>query len=310
MKTNKIINGHLAAVLTIIIWGTTFISTKILLQTFSAVEILFLRFVIGFATLAVVYPHLLRVKERKHEFYFMGAGLCGVTLYFLFENIALSYTQASNVGVIISIAPFFTAVLVHFILKNESFTKRFIIGFISAIIGIIIISFNGSMILKMNPVGDLLAVLAALVWAVYSVLTKEISTFGYNTIQTTRRIFFYGLIFMIPVLFIIRIDIDFIKFYNPVVLFNLGYLGFGASALCFVTWNFSVKVLGAVKTAVYIYLVPVITVVASMIILNERITAVSFIGIILILAGLIFSERNFKRRNCNGYKGNEMCNGD
>ena len=308
MKTNKIINGHLAAVLTIIIWGTTFISTKILLETFTAVEILFLRFIIGFITLAIVYPHFLKIRDRKHELYFMSAGLCGVTLYFLFENIALSYTQASNVGVIISIAPFFTAILVHFILKIESFTKRFIIGFISAIIGIIIISFNGSMILKMNPIGDLLAVLSALVWAFYSVLTKKISTFGYNTIQATRRIFFYGLIFMIPVLFISRIDINFNKLYSSVVIFNLGYLGFGASALCFVTWNFSVKILGAVKTAVYIYLVPVITVIASMIILNEKITILSFIGIILILSGLIFSERNFKRRIHSGYKGNKMCN--
>lgn len=113
---------------------------------------------------------------------------------------------------------------------------------------------------------------------------------------------------MIPVLFISRIDINFNKLYSSVVIFNLGYLGFGASALCFVTWNFSVKILGAVKTAVYIYLVPVITVIASMIILNEKITILSFIGIILILSGLIFSERNFKGRIHSGYKGNKMCN--
>lgn len=310
MKSDKILNGHLSALLTIIIWGTTFISTKILLKIFSPVEILFLRFSIGFITLLMVYPHKLKIKEKKEEIYFLSAGLCGVTLYFLFENIALIYTQASNVGVIISIAPFFTAILVHLILKNEELTKQFIIGFIAAIIGIILISFNGSFILKMNPIGDILAILAATMWAFYSVITKKISSFGYNVIQTTRRIFFYGLLFMIPVLFVSKIEIHLQEFYNLSVIFNLGYLGFGASALCFVTWNFSVKVLCAVKTSVYIYLVPVITVVTSIIILNEEITIVSAFGIALILTGLIISERKFNIKKKDGYKGNEICNDD
>lgn len=59
------------------------------------------------------------MKERKQELYFAAAGLCGVTLYYLLENIALTYTFVSNVGVIISIAPFFTAILAHVFLKGE-----------------------------------------------------------------------------------------------------------------------------------------------------------------------------------------------
>ncbi len=108
---NKTIIGHIAAFLPVLnYWGTTFISTKVLLISFEPVEILFIRFMIGYFALWCVCPRRLKVRRRKQEWYFAAAGLCGVTLYYLFENIALTYTLASNVGVIISIAPFFTVI--------------------------------------------------------------------------------------------------------------------------------------------------------------------------------------------------------
>ncbi|MNZ30630.1 putative amino-acid metabolite efflux pump [compost metagenome] len=284
------IQGHLFAFVTIIIWGTTFISTKILLSAISPIEILFLRFMLGFLVLLLVYPHRLRVKERKQELYFAGAGLCGVTLYYLLENIALTYTFASNVGVIISIAPFFTAILAHLFLDGEKLKLQFFIGFAIAVVGIFLVSFNGSINLKLNPFGDILAVLAAVVWAAYSILTKKISGFHYNTIQATRRVFFYGLVFMTPALFIFGFKPTINELLHPSNLFNILFLGLGASALCFVTWNSAVKILGAVKTSVYIYMVPVITVVTSVIVLHERITGVAVFGIVLTLTGLFISE--------------------
>ena len=259
--------GRLSALLTIIIWGTTFISTKILLVDFQPVEILFFRFIMGLLALLVVYPHRLRGTNRRQELTFVAAGLCGICLYYLMENIALTYTLASNVGVIISVAPFFTAILSHLVMKEEKLRANFFLGFVVAMVGIFLISFNGSR-LELNPMGDLLALLAALIWACYSVLTTKISCFGYNTILTTRRVFFYGILFMIPALFLFDFRLELSRFANPVYLLNIIYLGLGASALCFVTWNFAVKVLGAVKTSVYIYMVPVITVAPSALVLR------------------------------------------
>lgn len=290
MDRKKEIQGHLFAFITIFIWGTTFISTKILLEAITPIEILFLRFTIGFLMLLLAYPHRLKVKERKQELYFAGAGLCGVTLYYLLENIALTYTFASNVGVTISIAPFFTALLAHWFLDGEKLRLRFFMGFAVSVSGIFLISFNGSNNLQLNPLGDILAVLAAVVWAAYSVLTKKIGGFQYNTIQATRRIFFYGLVFMIPALAIYGFKPTINELIHPTNLFNILFLGLGASALCFVTWNSAVKILGAVKTSVYIYMVPVITVVTSVIVLHERITGASVFGIVLTLAGLFISE--------------------
>ena len=164
-----------------------------------------------------------------------------------------------------------------------------------AMTGICLISFSGSE-LELNPIGDILAIVAAFVWAVYSLLTRKISGYGYNTIQTTRRIFTYGILFMLPFLFVFDFRLDVQKFVKPEYALNLIYLGLGASALCFVTWNYAVKVLGAVKTSVYIYIVPVITVVTSVIVLKEEITWMAAVGIGLTLIGLFLSESKPKFR--------------
>lgn len=301
MTKNNLLAGHIAAFITILIWGTTFISTKVLLNSFTPIEILFIRFVIGYLALWIVYPHNFTLLNRKNEFYFILAGLCGITLYYLFENIALTYTLASNVGVIISIAPFFTALFNCLILKGSLPRPQFFIGFIIAMIGIYLISFNGQN-LQLNPFGDILAIIAAIIWSIYSTITKKISSFGYNTIQSTRRTFFYGLLFMIPVLFISDFKLELSQFYKFTNVLNLLFLGFGASALCFVTWNLAVKVLGSVKTSVYIYIVPIITTVTSVIILNENITKTAIFGIILTLVGLFLSEaKNLKKEIKNEY---------
>lgn len=218
MKSNSTA-GHLASLLTIIIWGTTFISTKILLVNFQPVEILFFRFLMGLLVLLLVCPRRLKGTNRHQELTFAAAGLCGICLYYLLENIALTYTMASNVGVIISVAPFFTAILSHLALKEERPRANFFVGFMISIVGIILISVNGSK-LELNPIGDLLALLAALIWACYSVLTKKISGYGYHTILTTRRVFCYGILFMLPALFLFDFKLELTRFANPVYLFN------------------------------------------------------------------------------------------
>jgi drug/metabolite transporter (DMT)-like permease len=290
MTSSKIKTAHLAAIITIIIWGTTFISTKVLLKDFAPIEILVFRFIIGYITLLLIYPHSVKTLNLKQELLFIGAGLCGVTLYFLLENIALTYTLATNVGVIISIAPFFTAVFAYMFLDSEKPTKCFFIGLIVAVIGIIFIQLNGDFVFKLNPLGDILAILAAIVWAVYSIIMKKIGQFQYNTIGCTRKVFFYGLLFMIPAAFMFDFKLQLDRFAKLSNLMNILYLGFGASALCFVTWNWSVKVLGVVKTSIYIYMVPIITAVASAVILQECINGFSIIGIVLTLLGLFISD--------------------
>lgn len=281
--------GHLIALFTVGVWGTTFIATKILLRSFSPIEILFIRFLIGFLCLSVACPHVLHLKNRKQELYFAAAGLCGVTLYFLFENIALTYTMASNVGVIVAISPFFTALFSRMRNPAQSLQPRFFIGFLLAIGGIAMISFNGQA-LSLNPKGDFLAAGAAIVWSVYTILTRKIGSYGYSVLQTTRHIFFYGLLLMIPALLLMDFHPQLSVILQPLNVSNFLFLGLGASACCFASWNVAVNLLGAVKTAVYIYLIPVISVISSALILQEQITPLALCGMAFTLLGLIISE--------------------
>ena len=188
------LTGHAAALLTIF-----FISTKVLLTGLRPVEVLFLRFALGFAALCLLYPRRLRLAGRRQELWFAAAGLCGVTLYFLLENIALTCTLASNVGVLVSVSPMLTALLSHFLLRRERLRPLFFAGLAVALAGVAMVSYNGAAVLELNPRGDLLALLAAAAWSAYSLLTRRLSAFGYPVVQTTRRTFAWGLLFL-PVL--------------------------------------------------------------------------------------------------------------
>ena len=285
------LTGHAAALLTIFLWGTTFISTKVLLTGLRPVEVLFLRFALGFAALCLLYPQRLRLAGRRQELWFAAAGLCGVTLYFLLENIALTCTLASNVGVLVSVSPMLTALLSHFLLRRERLRPLFFAGLAVALAGVAMVSYNGAAVLELNPRGDLLALLAAaacLHW--FNPLVWVISAFGYPVVQTTRRTFAWGLLFLLPVLPVLGFRPGLGTLTEPVYLLNLLYLGLGASALCFVTWGFAVGRLGAVRTSAYIYLVPVVTLVTSALVLGEPVTPLSLGGAALTVAGLALSE--------------------
>lgn len=281
--------GHGAALLTILIWGTTFIATKILLTALAPVQILFLRFAVGFAALWLVRPQPLRAQGVGRELTLAAAGLCGICLYYLLENIALTYTLASNVGVIISAAPFLTALLQGAVNKSwRGLTRWFFVGFATAMAGICLLSLHDAR-LEFNPLGDGLAFAAAFAWACYSLLMQKIAAYGYPTILATRRIFAYGLLFMLPFAVLADTAWRWEALRQPLYWGNLLFLGLGASALCFVTWNYAVKILGPLKTSVYIYLVPAITVAASAIILHEPFTLATAAGTALAMAGLFIS---------------------
>lgn len=285
--------AHLVAIATILVWSFTFISTKVLLQSFLPVEILFIRFLMGFAALWLIHPHVLRLQKRSHEWLFVAAGASGVTLYYLLENVALVYTTASNVGVIVSAAPLFVAIIARAVgREKDALGPRFLAGFAIAITGIALISFRdqGTEVATFGPLGDLLGVGAAVAWGVYSNVLNRISELGYQTIPATRRLFMWGLLFMVPMLPIMGAQPDLTRLADPVNLGNLLFLGLGASAGCFVTWNYALSKLGATRASVYIYLTPVITVLASVAILGEPMTWVIALGTILTLVGLFVSS--------------------
>ena len=296
MQTDHRIRGHVAAAFTILVWSTTYVSTKVLLQDFSPAEILFFRFILAYLLLFLLSPRPLRPGSWREEMPFAAAGLCGVTLYFLFQNIGLTYTLASNAGLLVSVAALSTADLAFITGSRGILHRWFILGFFVSISGVFLISFNGSFILELNPLGDLFILLGALSWAFYSNILALLSKSGYTLIQRTRKIFFYGILLMLPALLLLDFKPDLSAFAQVENLANMLFLGLGASAFCFLTWSYAVSAIGSVKSTTYLYFSPVITIVFSFIMLREPITWASATGTVLIIAGLVLAEHKRGRR--------------
>lgn len=292
MKKNKMILVHLLCLLTSIVWGTTFISTKVLLENLHPMKIMLIRFTICYLLLWVVYPRIEKTKSWKDEALFAITGFSGITLYYLFENMALMHTFASNASIIISVAPMFTVIFACFIHKNEKPGKNFFLGFAVAMAGIILVELNGSLVMHMSPLGDFLALLAAATYGIYAIFYKKLSDRGYNCIAATRRIHFYGILFLLPFLWKEGYGMETELLKQPVILGNLLYLGVIASAVCYLCWNYAIEVLGAVKTGVYIYILPAITMLTSALILKEPMSWLAVLGCVLCIMGLVVSEKN------------------
>lgn len=291
--SGRMLYGHLITLLTVLIWGTTFVSTKILLNDLAPVEILFYRFLIGYCALFLLYPRTHKTKGLKEELLFFGLGLTGVSLYFLLENTALQFTLAANVGLLSGTVPILTAIVSHLFTPDEKFSRKLFGGFLVAIAGTAMVVFNAQVVLKLNPLGDFLALMAPLAWAFYSVLLKKVDN-NYNPIYIARKTFFYGLLTVVPIMIFQGASFIPEKTNSLQLVLNLGFLGLIASALCFVTWNKAVEIIGTIKASNYIYLVPLISMVTSILVLNEEVSNLAVLGGFLILTGVYISERGFK----------------
>lgn len=288
---------HLVALFTIAVWGLTFVSTKVLLLDFTPLQILAIRFVIGFLALCALRPHILKLHERRHEWLFVAAGATGIAAYYLLENVALVFTTATATGVIVAASPLFTAIIARLRGDASALSARFVLGFALAMGGLVLVGVSTSAEDPMasfgefSDLGDMLALLAALVWAVYSILVKRIADLGYETIASTKRTFLWGLVFIIPATALFGGALpsagEALAWEN---VGNLLFLGLIASAACFVTWGVAVRRLGAVASTTYIYLVPAITATASVLLLGEPLTVPIVTGLALTIIGLVLSQ--------------------
>ena len=252
------------ALFTITVWGSTFISSKVLLNVYTPCQIMLCRFLLACVILCLLRPRRLHLTLRQ-ELGCILLGLTGCSLYFLTENTALTCTLASNVSIIVTTAPILTALLAH-MTGEERLRKNTFIGFLTAFSGVVLVVCNGAFILRLNPRGDLLALCAAVCWACYSVLLRRLDH-GLDPILLTRRTMFWGAVTAAPLL--LREGTPFILPSSPALIGNFLYLGLVASGLCFVLWNRVVHVLGAVTANNFIYLNPFVTIVTAWLVLLE-----------------------------------------
>lgn len=310
MANNNRALGHIVAFLTVAVWGSTFVFTKLLLLSgLSAAQIFTLRFIIAYVSLLLF--SLSRKSHRwfadtwRDELLMIGLGLAGGSIYFLTENEAMNYTTTTNTSLIVCLCPLFASALIGAVYKTERLKPLQLLGTLLASIGVIVVVLNGRFVLHLSPVGDSLALAACLSWAVYSLLMIP-ANHRYDVVFITRKVFFYGLLSMVPYYLVFpdtcsNLPAYFSKAFSDgseiglSIVANLLFLGFIASMLCFVAWNWAMKQIGAVTATNYVYINPVTTIVFAWLILSEHITVFFLIGTVLILFGMYLADRKNKK---------------
>jgi len=283
--------GHVAAFLTIGMWGYSFVSSKVLLENgLGPVQIYMARFLIAYLLIAFISHKRLWALNLRDEGQFCICGLCAGSLYFIAENTALKYTLTTNVSLLTSMSPLLTAMLVGLIYKNEKLGIGTWLGSAIAILGVGCVVFNSSTAVAVNPLGDFLSLAAAFSWAIYSLVLRSLNA-NYDVWFISRKTFFYGLLTAIPFLIFENDTVDLPEVIGlPEVFGNLLFLGLGASTIAYVLWAVTVKNVGAVKANNYMYLQSIITLLVSAIVLGDKITLIGCLGIALILGGLLAGD--------------------
>lgn len=174
--------------------------------------------------------------------------------------------------------------------KSQRPGRGFMTGSMVAFIGVACVIFNSSFVMKINPLGDLLALLSAICWSIYSILLKPLNA-EYNVWFISRKTFFYGLLTSLPFLAVEPSLYPLSGLLEPMVLANILFLGFVCSLVAYVLWAQSIKRLGVVSAGNYLYLSPIVTLVASFFFLGETISMVGYVGCAMILVGVILSEK-------------------
>lgn len=290
-KNSSPVLYHLLAFFVAAVWGVSFVSTSKLLDAgIQPTEIYIIRFVIAYLVILALTFRKIMSDSLKDEVLFMICGLCGGSIYYIGENTALQYTLVTNVSLLVTLSPIITVLLTKMMYKTEQLSKGFIVGSIIAFIGVACVIFNSSFNIEVKPLGDLLSIFAAISFAIYCIVVKKLNA-RYDTLFISRKIFFYGVITALPFLTFQDHFMDFAILKEPVVWMHILFLGVVCSMLAFILWNEAINKLGASRASNYLYFSPVITLIASVWLLNENVSIVGYIGCALTIGGVIVSEK-------------------
>lgn len=290
-KNSNPVLYHLLAFFVAAVWGVSFVSTSKLLDAgIQPTEIYIIRFVIAYLVILALTFRKLMSDSLKDEALFMICGLCGGSIYYIGENTALQYTLVTNVSLLVTLSPIITVLLTKMMYKTEQLSKGFIVGSIIAFIGVACVIFNSSFNIEVKPLGDLLSIFAAVSFAIYCIVVKKLNA-RYDTLFISRKIFFYGVVTALPFLTFQDHFMDFAILKEPVVWMHILFLGVVCSMLAFILWNEAINKLGASRASNYLYFSPLITLIASVWLLNENVSIVGYIGCALTIGGVIVSEK-------------------
>ncbi|MFA9372981.1 MAG: DMT family transporter [Poseidonibacter sp.] len=286
--------GILSLVFAMFIWGSSFIALKSAMNDLSPFTVIFLRMLVASACFVYFIKDFIKYEFSKKDIkYILLLALFEPCLYFVFEAKALQFTSASQAGMITSLMPVITAMAAGYFLK-EIITKQFILGSVIAMAGAIWLSLQATTTVSApNPLlGNFFELLAMACAAGYTIVARYLSD-RYSALFITAIQVFIGAIFFFPFFLYEYVTMD-LNFTLNAILCTL-YLGIVVTLLGYGLYNYALTKIEASKAAMFIYLIPIFTLILAAMILGEKLSIIELIACVTILSGVFISEVPYKK---------------
>jgi drug/metabolite transporter (DMT)-like permease len=288
MDKKKII-AYTEVAFAVIVWGASFIATKLALRDLAPVTIVWLRFAIGVVILgiATVLRHQFTIPKKQELIYFSILGFLGITFHQWLQSTGLVTAQASTTAWIVATTPVFIAILSWIFLK-ERLSWLQISGIILAAVGVLLVVSKG----KLNTLfgnsfgepGDILIMISAPNWALFSILSRR----GLHKHKATQMMFYVmaiGWLFT-TILFIASGNVSDIRNLTWTSLIGVGFLGIFCSGLAYIAWYDGLQAVPASQIGAFLYIEPLVAVLVAWVILGENILFITLAGGAIILMGV------------------------
>lgn len=281
-------------VLVMVLWGGSFIASKVGLNTLYPVELATLRFAIAAPLLLLITVSLygiksLRVKVRDLPVLFAMA-MTGVTLQYIVQFVAMTYTTVTNTALLINMGTFFV-IIPSVLLLKERFTADNALGVIIAFAGAGLVATNGNISLSVNLLGDGLVLICAAFWAAYILIGNKLAG-KYSVLTQLNYIFIIGFLGLLPFYYLTpRHDIASLSAMSWAALL---YLAIICSIIAYFFFNDAIIKIGPSQTAIYQYFEPMFAIFFAIALLGEPLTLCIGLGAILIVAGIAMADNNLK----------------
>lgn len=292
--TNSKLLIYAEALFAVIVWGASFVATKVALQDISPVTIVWLRFLMGVAILgmAVGLRRQFRLPEKKEWPYFALLGFLGITFHQWLQSNGLQTSEAGTTAWIVSTTPVFMALLGWFLLRERlGWIKN--LGILLAFMGVLVVVSKGDLdsitVGRFGAPGDVLILISAVNWSVFSALSRR----GLRAHPASLMMFYvmsFGWLFTSG-LFVLTGGLAEIGNLSLNGWLGVAFLGIFCSGLAYIAWYDALKALTTAQTGVFLYIEPLVAVVVAFFVLGEPISAASLAGGAVILFGVWLVNR-------------------
>jgi drug/metabolite transporter (DMT)-like permease len=285
----KHLTAYIEVVFAVIVWGASFVFTKLALRDLQPVTVVWTRFSIGVVILgiATLARHQLALPRRNDLPYLALLGFLGITFHQWLQSTGLQTVQASTTAWVVATSPIFIAILSWLFLR-EKLNWLQVTGILLAAFGVLVVVSDG----KINSIftgqfgtfGDILILISAVNWAVFSIL----STSGLKRFPPTQMMFFVmtiGWLFT-SILFLFGGGPADMLHITWTSFIGVAFLGIFCSGLAYIAWYDGLKALTATQTGAFLYIEPLVAVIVAWAILGESILLLTLIGGVIILVGV------------------------